>query len=192
MAPSKCGRRRPESIRRASPQFDAGIGVSLAAVPNAEQQALDFAWDRRRAPEQDRQRAVAEALEEACQSARPFKHRRRADLDLGHQNISDGVGDLNAEALAGLLRLFKLNTDCAKAVHNVRRVVAIEDSGTRPLASRRPTTPAGGVAFLAARLDSQLKGGAPQPADADGILAPAMERDRVIEVTPDHCFQLRE
>src|SRR5262249_11715197 len=83
--------------------FDAGVDVSTAAVPNAEQQAFDFAHDRRRTPRQDRQRAVTGAHEDAGRGARRLKHRRYTDLVLGPQNISDGVGDMNAVARAGLL-----------------------------------------------------------------------------------------
>src|SRR6266542_233389 len=137
-------------------------------------------------------RLISHVIEGACPDARRFKHRSHTDLDLWTDYASDGVGDLNAVARAGLLRLFKLNTDCAKAVHNVLRVVAIESSGTRPFVTRGDDNPRTRNGPLDSPFDFQLQSRRRRSPDADGILTPAMECYRVFELTPDHRFQLRE
>jgi hypothetical protein len=82
--------------------LDAGIGVSSAAVPNAEQQAFDFTWDRGYPSARYHQHAITDAPYEACPGIRVLEHRCRTNLDLGTDDTSDRIGDREAIPRADL------------------------------------------------------------------------------------------
>src|SRR5688572_10886786 len=56
-------------------------------------------------------------------------NQRRADLDLGADDIGNRIDNLHNVDLAGLLRMLNLNTVFAKAVHNVFGPAPLKSSG---------------------------------------------------------------